>query len=59
MARGVYRDGIFAYVSYGGGDPVAISHAQYRDRGYDPPLDGLPTKDKYEAVAPKRMRPGT
>jgi hypothetical protein len=59
MARGVYRDGTFAYVSYGGGDPVPISHALYRDRGYDPPLDALPTRHKYEALIRRRMRPET
>lgn len=60
MARGVYRDGTFAYVRYaGGGEPVAISHALYRERRYEPPLDALPTRDKYEALAPRGMRPGS
>jgi hypothetical protein len=50
MAKGCFRDGAFAYVDYGGAAPVEISRALYRERGYDPPLEMLPTKAKYEAL---------
>jgi hypothetical protein len=50
MAHGIYRDRTFVYVDYGGGTIVPISHALYRDRKYDPPLNQLPTKEKYEAL---------
>jgi hypothetical protein len=49
MARGLYRDAAFVYVSYDGVATVPISHALYEKRGYEPPLDQLPTKAKYEA----------
>jgi hypothetical protein len=52
MAKGLYRDAVFVYVSYDGADSVPISHALYRERGYKPLLDRLPTKAKYDALRP-------
>ena len=53
MPRGVYRDGTFVHVSHDGSTTVAISQALYRQRGYEPPIEDLPTKAKYDA----RRRP--
>jgi hypothetical protein len=49
MGTGLYRDGAFVHVSYEGSVAVPISVALYRQRGYQPPLDQLPTKEEYEA----------
>ena len=49
MPRGVFRDGAFVHVSYDGLASVPISHALYRQRGYEPPLEELPTRAKFEA----------
>ena len=49
MPRGVFRDGAFVHVSYDGSESVPISQALYRKLGYQPPLEELPTKAKYEA----------
>lgn len=50
MARGVFRDGAFAQVSYDGIESIPISKALYKERGYEPPFEELPTKDEHEAV---------
>jgi hypothetical protein len=50
MARGVFRDGAFARVSYDGRESIPISRALYKERGYDPPFEELPTKDEHEKV---------
>jgi hypothetical protein len=50
MVRGLYQDRTFVYVEYSGGLVVPISRALYRDRCYEPALDLLPTKEKYEAA---------
>ena len=49
MGTGLYRDGSFVQVSYDGAVAVPISVALYRQRGYQPPLERLPTKAEYEA----------
>jgi hypothetical protein len=49
MGTGLYRDGPFVQVSYDGAVAVPISVALYRQRGYEPPLERLPTKAEYEA----------
>lgn len=51
MGTGLYRDGPFVQVSYDGAVAVPISVALYRTRGYQPPLDDLPTKEEYEAAS--------
>jgi hypothetical protein len=50
LARGVYRDGAFAQVSYDGIESIPISKALYKERGYDPPFEELPTKGEHERV---------
>ena len=50
MGRGRFRDGAFVGVDYGDGTLISISRALYRERGYKPPLEQLPTKEKYEAL---------
>jgi len=50
LARGVFRDGAFARVIYDGGESIPISRALYKERGYDPPFEELPTKDEHEKV---------
>ena len=52
MAKGLYQEGAFVCVTYNGTDLVPISHALYRERGYEPAIDRLPTKVKYEARHP-------
>jgi hypothetical protein len=49
MERGLWRDGHWVQVSYEDMEAVAISRALYEKRGYQPPFDELPTKEKYEA----------
>ena len=49
MAEGRFRDSAFVHVDYGGLALVPISHALYRERGYEPPLEQLPTRAGYEA----------
>lgn len=49
MGTGLYRDGAYVQVSYDGRVAVPISVALYRQRGYQPPLDRLPTKKEYQA----------
>lgn len=53
MGTGLYRDGAYVHVSYEDRVTVPISAALYRQRGYQPPLDQLPTKEEYKA----RQRP--
>ena len=50
LARGVYRDGAFAQVSYDGIESIPINRALYKERGYEPPFEDLPTKDEHERV---------
>jgi len=52
MARGVFRDGAFVHVTYDGSTTVPISQALYQVRAYEPPLEALPTREKYEAKLP-------
>jgi hypothetical protein len=54
MPRGVFRDGAFIHVSHDGSNTVPVSHALYQLRGYEPPLEQLPTKAKYEATLPTK-----
>ena len=49
MPRGVFRDGAFIHVTYDGSATVPISPALYQLRGYEPPLEQLPNREKYEA----------
>ena len=49
MGTGLWRDGPWAQVSYDGIESVPISRALYEKRGYQPPFDKLPSKEKYEA----------
>ena len=53
MGTGLWRDGHWAQVSYDGVERVPISRALYERRGYQPPFDKLPTKEKYQARHPK------
>lgn len=48
VTRGVFRDGDQVHVSYDGRKPVLIPARQYQDRGYEPPLNELPTREQYE-----------
>ena len=50
LARGVFRDGAFAQVSYDGIESIPISEALYTERGYDPPFEELPTRHEHERV---------
>ena len=50
LARGVYRDGAFAQVSYDGIESIPINRALYKERGYEPPFEELPTKHEHERV---------
>jgi hypothetical protein len=52
MGRGLYRYGAFVMVIYEGIESVPISRALYKQRGYDPPFDALPTKKQYDARNP-------
>ncbi len=63
-ARGIYRaqtsDGRakFACVVYGAGASCeGVTDAHYRDRGFQPPFEELPTKEEYEKKV-KRSRKG-
>ena len=49
MGTGLWRDGHWAQVSYDGIEAVPISRGLYEQRGYQPPFDKLPTKERYEA----------
>jgi len=49
MARGLYRDEAFVHVTYDGVATVPISYALYQMRGYEPALEQLPSREKYEA----------
>ena len=49
MGTGLYRDDAYVQVSYDGKVAVPISVALYRQRGYQPALEQLPTKEEYEA----------
>ena len=51
MGTGLFRDSGFVHVSYEGRVAVPISVGLYRQRGYQPPLNQLPTKAEYEANA--------
>ena len=46
--RGIYRDGQHVAVDYGR-FRIPIPMDTYHDRGYEPPLHDLPTRDEYEA----------
>lgn len=48
MTRGVFRDGDQVHVSYDGRKPVLIPARKYQRRGYEPPLNELPTREQYE-----------
>jgi hypothetical protein len=48
MGTGLWRDSIWVQVIYENLEAVPISHALYKERGYRPPLDELPTKEEYE-----------
>jgi hypothetical protein len=48
MGIGLWRDDHWVQVSYEGVEAVPISHALYKERGYQPSLDELPTKEEYE-----------
>lgn len=50
VGTGLYRDGAYVQVSYDGIARVPISVALYRQRGYRPPPDQLPSKADYEAA---------
>ncbi len=50
LARGVFREGAFARVSYDGRDSIPISKGLQKERGYDPPFEELPSKDEHEKV---------
>jgi hypothetical protein len=52
MGTGLWRDGHWVQVSYGGREFVAISRTLYGARGYLPSFDELPTKEEYEAGTP-------
>jgi hypothetical protein len=49
MGTGLWRDGHWVQVSYGGREFVAISRTLYGARGYLPSFDELPTKEDFEA----------
>ena len=49
MGTGLYRDGAYVQVRYEGKVAVPISVALYRQRGYRPALEQLPSKGEYEA----------
>jgi hypothetical protein len=62
--RGIYRaqtsDGRakFACVVYGAGaSSEGVTDAHYRDRGFQPPFEELPTKEEYEKKV-RRSREG-
>jgi hypothetical protein len=46
--RGLYRAAAWAYVS-DGTFIFDMPESRYRDRGYEPPYEQLPSKKKYEA----------
>lgn len=50
--RGLYRDPGWAYVS-DGNFIFDMPESRYRDRGYEPPYDQLPSKKEYEALKGK------
>jgi hypothetical protein len=52
MGHGLWRDGHWVLVSYADQEFVAISGTLYRERGYQPPFDDLPTREEYEARVP-------
>jgi hypothetical protein len=52
MGHGLWRDGHWVQVSYEDREAVPISRALYEQRGYQPPLEKLPTKAEYEARKP-------
>lgn len=49
MAKGMYRDGDWAQVSYAG-QSIPITRALYEDEGHIPPFDDLPTKEEFERL---------
>jgi hypothetical protein len=53
MGTGLWRDGHWAQVRYDGGESVPISRALYERRGYQPPFEKLPTREKYQARHPQ------
>jgi len=50
--RGLYRGPGWAYVS-DGNFIFDMPESRYRDRGYEPPYDQLPSKKEYEALKGK------
>jgi hypothetical protein len=54
MGTGLWRHGHWVQVSYDDIESVPISKALYKERGYEPPLDELPTKEEYEAETQSR-----
>ena len=48
MGNGLWRDDRWVQVSYEDVEAVPISYALYKERGYQPPLDEVPTKEEYE-----------
>lgn len=48
MAKGLFRDGDHAQVSYDSKASIPITREQYRDQGHQPPFDDLPTREEYE-----------
>lgn len=49
MAKGLYRDGDWAQVSYTGRASIPMRRDQYEAAGYQPPFADLRTKKEYEA----------
>ena len=47
LAKGLYRDGDWAQISYAG-QSIPITRTLYEDEGHIPPFDALPTKEEFE-----------
>lgn len=57
MAKGLYRDGDWAQVSYTGRASIPVRREQYEADGHQPPFAELRTKKEYEAQQAAPLRP--
>ena len=51
MGTGIWRDGHWVCVNYEDREAVTISKNLYELRGYQPPYEQLPTKDRFKLSA--------
>lgn len=47
LARGLYRRGLWAWITYDGYHRIAVERDEYERQGYDPPFASLMLEDDF------------